>query len=298
LRDVHAPNLRAGFAKWADRLEGSNAERIPARILYSGDHWSIVNSLESVAAASDIDAVLWVCSAGYGLIGIDSNIKPYSATFSSRHPDTVCKWSQINSQQNDLALWWQLHEKRDGPDLSLPRSIAQVATADPESPLLVVASKNYLAAIANDVNSAAQALREQDLLIVISTGTNNIPGINGNLLPSSAALSNSVGGNLRTLNIRLARAILEESTVEDLRASCLNSKFRQRIAVAPPLPKYERSAIKDDGISQYILEALNDNQETSWSLLLRRLRDSGRACSQERFSRLFNSVKLRFPSNH
>ena len=291
-RNIDEPNLRAGFSRWVDRLDESKAECVPARNLYSGDHWGIVNSLEGVTAASQIDAAVWICSAGYGLIGIDSNIKPYSATFSFGHPDTICKWNPLNSRQDDLALWWQLHEKWGGPDQSLPRSITQVAAADPDTPLLVVASKNYLGAIANDVMRAAQALREVDLLSVISTGTNIIPGLDGNLLSSTAALSSSVGGNLRTLNIRLARAILEESTGEELRASRLNSKFKRWIEESPPLPTYERSAMTDDGISLYIFEALTDNQKTSWSMLLRRLRDSGRACGQERFSRLYDSMKL------
>lgn len=253
-RAIDEPIIRAGFSRWVDRLDESRAECVPARNLYSGDHWSIVNSLEDVAAASEINAVVWICSAGYGLIGIDSNIKPYSATFSFRHPDTICKWDPLHSRQDDLALWWQLLEKWGGPDQSLPRSITQVAAADPETPILVVASKNYLGAIANDVKRAAQALREVDLLSVISTGTKIIPGLDANLLSSTAALSSSVGGNLRTLNIRLARAILRESPGEEIRASCLNSKFKRWIAVSPPLPTYDRSTMTDDGISMYIFE--------------------------------------------
>jgi len=297
LRDVQAPDLRAGFATWLDRLSECRAESIPARRLYAGDHWSIVKTLESVATASGFDAVVWVCSAGYGLLKIDSNIKPYSATFSSRHPDTICKWNGTGSHLDNRASWWQLQGEWSGPDPSLPRSITKIAAADPESPLLVVASQVYLGAIVKDVQRAAQVLRDPDLLCVVSTGTNLVPGLEGNLLPSSAALQKSVGGSLRTLNIRLARIILGESTAGDLRASCLIPNFRQRVAVALPLPKYERDDMADDGIRQYIEEALNQDLKTSWSSLLRSLRNSGRACSQERFSRLFQTTKPELAAN-
>ena len=297
LRDVQAPDLCTGFAIWLDRLNECGAESIPARKLYAGDHWSIVQTLERVAAASGIEATVWICSSGYGLIGLDTKIKPYSATFSSRHPDTVCKWSGTNSRLKNRISWWQLQCDWNGPDTSSPRSITEIAVADPGSPLLVVASQVYLGAIAKDVQGATQVLRDPDLLSVVSTGTNLVPGLEGNLVPSNASLQSSVGGSLRTLNIRLARVILGESTAEDLRASCLISNFTKRIAAAVPLPRYERDAMTDGGIRQYILEALHENLDASWSSSLRSLRSSGRACSQERFSRLFRATKTELSTN-
>ena len=88
MRGIDARDVDSAFAEWSSRLERCTAEPVPARRLYAGDHWSVVQYLEDVAAASKLDSAIWVCSAGYGLIGIDTNIKPYSATFSSRHLDT------------------------------------------------------------------------------------------------------------------------------------------------------------------------------------------------------------------
>ena len=34
-------------------------------------------------------AQLWACSAGYGLIRADALVRPYAATFTSGHPDSV-----------------------------------------------------------------------------------------------------------------------------------------------------------------------------------------------------------------
>ncbi len=110
LRDVQAPDLRTAFTNWMYRLDGSSAERIPARILYSGDHWNIVRALESEAASSGVDAAVWVSSAGFGLIGIDSKFKPYSATFSSRHPDTTLRWNPTDPRLDDVS-WWRLQKE-------------------------------------------------------------------------------------------------------------------------------------------------------------------------------------------
>ena len=291
LRDVQAPDSSSGLKEWLERLEASGVESIPARNLYAGDHWSIVQSLEVVAANLGLDAIIWVCSAGYGLIGIDTKIKPYSATFSYPHPDTVCRWEPSELPSQRRSLWWESLQDWSGPDPTLPRSIAGLASQESDTPLLVVASKVYLGAISDDLRKAALVVSNSDQLSVISTGTTTIPGLDSNLLPSSAALSKNVGGNLRTLNVRLARMILSESSIEDFRASRLQKKFRQLVDCAEPLPKYDREAMTDESIKQYILNALTENLAASHSPLLRQLRDSGRACSQGRFSRLFDSTK-------
>ncbi len=92
MREVQATDIGTGFAAWIERLSTSEAETVLAGNLYAGEHWSIVRSLEDVAASSGLEATVWICSAGYGLIGLDTRIKPYSATFASNHADTVRKW--------------------------------------------------------------------------------------------------------------------------------------------------------------------------------------------------------------
>lgn len=297
LRDIQAPDLPTTFAIWLDRLRASKAEAIPARRLYAGDHWSVVQTLEDVAVASGFDAAVWVCSAGYGLIEIDAKIKPYSATLSANHPDTVCKRHELDSIRGESKSWWRLQTQWSGPDASRPRSIAKVAEMYPECPLLVVASKVYLRAIIEDVRKAAENLLDSDLLFLISTGTDFLPGLDANLLPSSAALQRSVGGSLRSLNIRLARAILTDFTAKDLCASGLVADFKQRVAAALPLPKYQRETMTDVEVREYIGEALTKDSKANWGTLLRTLRNSGRACSQERISRLFQATKASLANN-
>ena len=291
LRSVEAADLQVGFAKWLARLDECCVETVSARKLYAGDHWSVVQSLEDAAYASGLNAVVWICSAGYGLVGIDANIKPYSATFSLHHPDSIFRWNRTVSHLDSKVLWWQLHGRWGGPDSSLPRSISEVAASDPESPLLVVASRDYLRAIGRDVQCAAKVLCDSDLLCIISTGTKRLLGLEANILPTGASLQKSVGGSLHSLNVRLARTILAESSVEELSASLLNTKFARRLEITPPIPRYERELMTDEKVREYISESLAEDSDASWSSLLRKLRSSGRACKQERFSYIFKSTK-------
>ena len=291
LRSVEAPDLQIGFTKWLARLDECCTETVSARKLYAGDHWSVVQSLEDAAYESGLNAVVWICSAGYGLIGIDAKIKPYSVTFSLHHPDSIARWNRNVSHLDSKVLWWQLHGGWAGPDSFSPRSISEVAASDPESPLLVVASRDYLRAIRRDVQCAARVLCDSDLLCIISSGTKHLPGLDANILPTGASLQKSVGGSLHSLNVRLARKILAESSEEELSASLLNTKFARRLEMTPQIPRFERVSLTDEKVRDYIFESLAENSNASWSSLLRKLRNSGRACNQERFSRIFQSTK-------
>ena len=293
LGNVHAANIIEGFSDWVQRLSTSKAQPMLAKDIYVGEHWSIVRALESVASSSGLQASVWVCSAGYGLITLDTKIKPYSATFSPDHADTICKWSAPNLAEVPGRLWWRLQTEWKGLDAFQPRSIKDIAAKYPESPVLVVASQVYLKAILDDVRIASKTLSDTELLCIISTGTNSLPSSESNLLPCSAVLQTEEGGSLNSLNVRLARTILTEFREKPIRVSALRAYLAARVAMAPPLQQYNRNSMTNDEVLEYILKGLRKDPKASWSSLLRRLRDSGQACSQERFASLFQSVRNR-----
>ena len=55
----------------------------------------------------------------------------------------------------------------------------------------------------------------------------------------------------------------------------------------PELVKYERKTMSDDEVMEYIAGEISRNPKLKASPLLRKLRDSGRACEQKRFGRLY-----------
>ena len=293
-RHVTKASIEKGFDAWVERVKESVDGTLPARSLYAGDHWSVAGSLEHVAEASGFKATIWVCSAGFGLIGIDSRIKPYSATFSSSHPDTVCRWGDGKYRRSNKEIWWQLQTEWPGPDPSAPRSITGLAAADPACPLMVVASRDYMEGILNDCRRAREELADPDLLSIVSAGSRDLPGLNANLLPSDVSLRQLVGGSVRALNIRYTRRILSEVGYQDLRASVLHRKCSRFVAQSPRLPAISRTQTSDEDVREFIWATLEQYGMTGRTTLLRRLRESGRACSQNRFSRIFDSTAQAF----
>ena len=289
-RNVTKASIEKGFDAWVERIKESLDDTLPARSLYAGDHWSVANSLEHVANASGYKAAIWVCSAGYGLIGIDSGIKPYSSTFSSSHADTVCRWGDGKYRKSNKAIWWQLQTEWPGPNPSTPRSITGLAAANPACPLMVIASRDYMEGLLNDCRRAREELEDPDLLSIVSTGSRELPGLNANLLPSDVSLRQLVGGSVRALNIRYTRKILSEVGYQDLRASVLYRKCSKFVAQSPQLPAISRVQTGDDDVHEFISAALEQHGMIGRTALLRRLRESGRACSQNRFFRIFDSA--------
>ena len=277
-----------------ERVKESVDDTLPARSLYAGDHWKVAVSLEHVAKASEFKTVIWVCSAGYGLIGIDSMIKPYSATFSSSHPDTVCRWGDGKYRRSNKEIWWQLQTEWPGPVPAAPRSITDLAAAEPSCPLVVVASRDYMEGILNDCRRAREELADPDLLSIVSAGSRDLPGLNANLLPSDVSLRQLVGGSVRALNIRYTRRILSEVGYQDLRASVLHRKCSKLVAQSPRLPAISRAKTSDEDVREFIWATLEQYGMTGRTTLLRRFRESGRACSQNRFSRIFDSTAQAF----
>ena len=248
--------------------------------------------MEKESHASGIRPTIWVCSAGYGLIAIDAAIKPYSATFSANHPDTVNRWTPPGKAHARRGLiWWDRLQAWAGPEPETPRSISEVAKSSPVLPLLVVASNNYIKALGKDLKQAAGHLEDSDLLSVISTGTKSLPGLDANLIQSSSSLQRTLGGSLISLNARLARAILSEVPYTNLRAPALRAKVGRLVEVSIPAAKVVRGRISDQEVRRYIAASLEEDPRISWTALLHRLRRSGKACRQERFSQLFKSVK-------
>ena len=66
--------------------------------------------------------------------------------------------------------------------------------------------------------------------------------------------------------------------------------YAKLLAKQPDIPRYDRSPMSDEEIRHFIVLQL-ENEQLSRTPLLRRLRDSGRACEQSRFASLYRKVQ-------
>jgi hypothetical protein len=279
--------------QWIRRLNETSAESLPADDLYSGDHWQIAQSLKTVADCQRVEVRLWVCSAGYGLIPSWAPVKPYSATFSTHHKDSVLR--QLAPLGTDgLQEWWCKLANWQGPTPGEPRTLCDLAREAKRSPLIFVASDVYLRAVAIDLEKARSSLVDPRLLTIVSAGGSPNDALRSNFLPCNARLQPLLGGALMSLNIRVVRRILSHVKQWPLRCDDLTAEFQELIDAQPEFEQPQRKPMTDENVLQFVRRHLAQNPLLCASPLLRQLRQSGWACEQKRFGKLFHQVRKQF----
>jgi hypothetical protein len=281
---MRGETLAERLENWTSTLDGSEAVPCPAAQLYAGDHWKVVLRMES-ATGERLALKLWVASAGYGLVGIDSPLKPYSATFVRGHAESVaprgCGYSSAD-WWNGLANW-----RRESTD---PRTITELTAhaRDAGAVVLLALSESYAHAMAPDILAASRVGRNHLALVSVGLSTAAVPlGLGEIALPVQAKLKRLVGGAMQGVNARIVHRIVSqyENWFPDTRR--LQDLIEGWLQSTDPLPKYTRSPMSDDDVLSFIRLNFACDKRPSKTSLLRKLRDSGRACEQQRFGRLY-----------
>ncbi|MFM2219861.1 MAG: hypothetical protein RL240_4179 [Planctomycetota bacterium] len=272
--------IRQRFAWWTKAIDAAGF-LTPARYCYAGDAWAQVLAAESVKPECTL---LWVVSAGLGLISVDQPIPNYSATFINSDSDSIGHSKNQNIDWWNLCVEWQ--RKKTGVG-----SIADLATANPDAKFVVALSTSYLAVVKNDLILARESLSSPDNLLVISAGTRHLPDLHGSLMPIDARFENLVGGARATLNARMLRHIIEKFKPEQISASMVESYLNNIATSLKQARSYDRKILNDKQIAAFIRKHSRKNSRTSASSLLRLLRDEGSACEQKRFQRIYRSIQ-------
>jgi len=288
LRGIPQVSAEQRARRWGNRLETATEDTVSAKRLYAGDHWAVARDLPELGTPKR-RINIWIASAGYGLISIDEQLQPYSATFSNPHPDTVVVNDVGAAHMDQRAAWWKaVTEFEWGRER--PHSIAELAAEMPDQPLIVVASQNYLHALYDDVLLAREELETPNLLSIISAGTEQLGELSAHVVPADARLQYYVGGVRRSLNVRLARYALQQTRRGNPTLNRLSNLFETLLKEAPELKKYDRTPMTDTDVTRYIRRAIKRESSVTQSRLLRELRDGGNACEQKRFRTLFHDV--------
>jgi hypothetical protein len=274
--------VRTRVTEWIRRLEQAPVASIPARDLYTGNHWYGVRDVQTAMLGTGVPPTIWIASAGYGLVPFDSPLKPYAATL-SRGRDSV-------GPASEAAEWWRLLSEWPGPAGGQPRTIANLAKRHPGAVMLIAASAAYLAAMEDDIAVAASALR-RDQLAIISAGANGQSSLGDYLLPCDGRGAHFLGVQMQSLNARLLSMALELAPEWIPDSGRLRTLFEQRLGDLPPMRKYDRAPLTDDEVRSYVRQELKSTPKAKHTTLLRRLRDSNQACEQGRFKRLFAEIR-------
>jgi hypothetical protein len=290
VRNLREKTIENRALNWIDRLRTNGNCETTASELYCGEYWSVVRSLPSAARDSGVRPSIWICSAGYGLISPQSQICSYSATFSPYESDSVTRGFDADARRIAARQWWHSISRWSGPVGSEVRSLTGIARKYPNVPLLVVASPDYLQAIDQDLTGAAAILSRPDLLLIVSAGMRTFGRLTDHLLPCDARLQSCLGGTRGTLNIRIARRLLQYMGRGHISLDRQKAQLLQLLGKQPPIEQYHRRVVTDEQVRRFIHSELNKNNSASRSLLLKKLRSSGRACEQSRFADLYTEM--------
>ncbi|WP_157726628.1 hypothetical protein [Thalassotalea crassostreae] len=266
---------------WYKQL--NNAEqKLPANKVYSGDHWKVALSIMT----QSID--LWVLSAGYGLIHNSSPIGSYDATFSKGSENSIDRTGLGNSE------WWNsIHQSRDS-NVFKTSSLKTLVTNNPNDVFFIATSPDYLKVIESELcDLVSQNKLTKSNLVIVSSKQN----LNEKLIPyfleSSADFSSTLKGARVSLNIRLARYLLEHIESIGFDYNKVLEKYNHLKKISVKKMAKNRQKLTDEEIGEFIKNEINLNQQTkiSATLLLNKLRNRNHACEQKRFNRLLKDIR-------
>lgn len=292
LRDFRKGSIDERFQSWWSALRQLPAPQVSARDLYCGDHIAVSLQLPQRLARvlPHCAATLLIASAGYGLLATDTQVRHYSATFSSGQADSISKSSGLPLQEERTAWWRLLCEQALSPSTK-HRSLTALALQQPSRTILVVASPAYVSAMAEDLLFAKTLLRSPGELLIISSPCENLPPtLQHSLLPSNARLQALVSGPRQSLHARVAGLLIDHAEYHNFQPDRARALLTRLTAEAPALPTYDRKPQTDRQIQVFIQRQLQHTSKPSATGLLRKLRDAGFQCEQHRFKRLFEQV--------
>ncbi len=276
---------------WIRRLTSpSRSGAVVASTLYCGEHWSVARSIPSVAKKAGRSTRIWICSAGYGLISPSSRVHSYSATFAPGDANSVTNGSEGTDRRHAAKQWWAKLAQWRGPGPETVRTFSKLARKHPNDALLVVASRDYLLAVEDDLKKAAKELNSPKLLMVISAGTRQLGTLSAHLLPCNARLQSCLGGTRISLNARIARRLIGGSGATMIDVSSAKRYVSALLRTQSGIARHSRIRSTNAEIRRFIKQEMAARGAAPHSKLLHKFRASGRACEQSRFAHLYATV--------
>jgi hypothetical protein len=188
--------------------------------------------------------------------------------------------------------WWREITARNPSGHASPRTLGELASsvAGERAVILLALSQPYALALRQDIALAEQTAPGQVALVSVGLAGSDDVAPPLCLLPVDARLKAKVGGAMQGVNGRIAELIVRENAAWFPNVENLHSLVRAWLKDAPDLPVFDRAVQTDDDVRRFIQTRANAGGAISKSASLRALRDSGRACEQARFGRLYREV--------
>jgi len=284
------------YTAWTTALDAYDGDRVAATDVYAGDHWVITKDLASQFPVFNVR--IWVISPGYGLIYANSEIVPYSATFSPDHRESV--HIDPESDFNDTNReWWNYLSQWQPIGINTPRSISELSLQYPDDRFVLVGSLRYLNLLRDDLHSLiANRHFNHDNLYVVSAGSRkSLKFLARYVVPSERKLRNIVGGGDASLNIRTAKLAITLLSEGRTSIAEVRSSIESLLEQIPDISNHIRKRVPNETVISFIKQAIEINPAIKVTACLTQFRKDNYACQAKRFHRLFDGTKRRLETD-
>lgn len=280
LVNYKAVGIELVHKSWTENRLSSN-NQMPAFDMYQGEYWSVVRSL-----SENSNVRVFVFSAGLGIFDIDTEIPSYGATFTQGSPDSVSKIDSSISASDANYRWFKMNSKKyrnHNGDLNYKKIFGN-------EPTIFCLSSSYLQVLSSDLMRFDESIREK--IMIVGSKFNGMTGYD--YIDTPGKLRLTFGGTLSTVSVRTLGYLLSSvDTYSEPRLlfNSLTDLVNDLKSKADELPKFNRTTMRDSEVLDFITAELSINGTYSASTLLRKLRDSGFACEQSRFKKIFQDFR-------
>lgn len=289
MRHVNGRSLEERFYKWVANLRAERSARTKALDLYKAQHWSVVKSIADSPATAHVR--IWIISAGHGLISPETNVPSYASTFAPHHADSVSR-SFRKSHSDCCRTWWKLlTEKRHKNGGCY--TIADVIRRQADAAHVLALSPDYLDAVSEDLANGANALNDPEDLIIVSADRKGLGPLQDSLIPTDARLQRFLGGARVSLNVRIARLLLEKREPEFITRKNIRKWMNRLVSRHGDEVVYNRRSVTDGFVMRFIAKRIGEDPSAPYTRLLRELRNANYACEMRRFAALFTAARDR-----
>ena len=287
LRDVKSsvPARRADI--WSSLVDARPRDHLVAD-LYAGEYWQSGLTLARFAEAK-YETHTWVISAGLGLIASDDRVPMYAATLASGHADSVVT-NGTADPRDARHQWWDALSRWEGPGRTHIRRLSDLAANNPAALIVLCASRQYIDAITYDLQITQSCLHNSETLMIFSSGP-PLPHLSNSWITVPGSLRLLLGGSHSSTSVRTARETMHKLEPTKFSAPNAQDVVAKLARSAGPLPSYDRNRQTDEEVLAWLVEYTAEVPVANKTNSLRRFRDSGNACEQSRFGRLFAEAK-------
>ncbi len=276
---VHADSVAAYARQWRRRIEGA-APLAPAKDVYSG-----AGLVAARGAAAFCSGRLLFVSAGLGTVWSEQSIPSYNLTIGHSGPGPF----SAKSAPHLPARWWAALNRdcHHGAPLAaqLPRQRGAIVIALPQSYLMMV--HDDLCQLPQATLARVRIITTCDVELDARLQTQAIQydaRLNGLGCPFSGAMTSLVQRSA----LHFVSNVLSDGRLKSIDAQ--RRRVRALLDSLPAPTSRKRRRITDLGLADLIGARFASSSVTP-AKALRKLRESGIACAQSRFDRLFEEVQ-------